>query len=81
MVGTAADGGSAWWSAGSSLARMPQELVYNTLRQMSVSLGLGVFIGAATVTGCAAGLATAYLANEAVLRRLRQRIELVRVQT
>ena len=75
MVGAAGDGGGAWWGPGSSLARMPQELVYSTLRQMSVSLGLGVFIGAATVTGCAVGVAAAYVANEAVLRRLRQRAE------
>ena len=73
--GAAAAGDGGGWlselsSAPAALARLPQEAVYRTMREMSLSLGMGVFLGAAATTGAAAGVITWYLANEAVLKRL-----------
>ena len=42
-----------------------------SIKQMSFSLTLGVFLGAALTTGAAAGLAAFWLANEKVMRRIR----------
>lgn len=48
----------------------PAEYLARSLKQSSISLTLGVFIGAALTTGVAFGALTAWLANEKVLRRL-----------
>jgi hypothetical protein len=48
----------------------PAEYLARLLKQSSISLTLGVFIGAALTTGVTFGAVTAYLANEKVLRRL-----------
>ena len=42
-----------------------------SIKQVSFSLTLGVFLGAALTTGAAAGLAAFWLANEKVMRRIR----------
>ena len=42
-----------------------------SIKQMSFSLTLGVFLGAALTTGAACGIAAFWLANEKVVRRLR----------
>jgi hypothetical protein len=48
----------------------PSEYLARTIKQSSISLTIGVFIGAALTTGVAFGAVTAWLANEKVLRRL-----------
>ena len=49
----------------------PADVVTRTLKQASVSLTVGVFLGSAVTTGVAFGLAAAWFANERVLCRLR----------
>ena len=53
------------------LAATPAGYVTQAIKQASVSLTLGVFVGSALTSGIAFGIATAWLANERVLRRLR----------
>jgi len=49
----------------------PSEYLLKGLRQQSLSLTFGVFIGAALTSGAVCGAVAFYLANENVLRRLR----------
>ena len=57
-------------SMASTLARAyhPGEYLAQTIKQASVSLTLGVFIGSAVTSGLAAGLTAALLANNSRLR-------------
>jgi len=48
------------------------EYLSRALRQASISLTLGVFLGAALTTGAAFGLAAAYIANDRVIHKLRK---------
>jgi len=48
----------------------PSEYIARSVRQGGISVTIGVFIGASVTTGILFGLATAWLANERVLRRL-----------
>ena len=48
------------------------EYLHRSLKQASMSLALGVFLGAALTTGTAFGLAAAYFANDKVLKKLRK---------
>eukprot|EP00316_Scyphosphaera_apsteinii_P020857 CAMPEP_0119317334 /NCGR_PEP_ID=MMETSP1333-20130426/42816_1 /TAXON_ID=418940 /ORGANISM="Scyphosphaera apsteinii, Strain RCC1455" /LENGTH=351 /DNA_ID=CAMNT_0007323235 /DNA_START=20 /DNA_END=1075 /DNA_ORIENTATION=+ len=52
---------------------MPADFVSQTIRQASVSLTLGVFIGSALTSGIVFGIAAAWLANERVFIRLRSK--------
>ena len=51
----------------------PSEYVADAIKQASVTLTLGVFVGSALTSGIAVGVAAAVLANETVLYRLRAR--------
>lgn len=51
---------------------MASEYLSRALKQASVSLTLGVFLGAALTTGAAFGLAAAYFANDRVIQKLRK---------
>ena len=52
----------------------PEKLMGDYMRSASFSLTMGVFIGSALTTGVAAGVAAAWVANEKVLRRLKQNV-------
>jgi len=54
------------------LALAPSDYLIRALRQQGASLTFGVFIGAALTSGAVCGAAAFVLANEALLRRLRQ---------
>ena len=68
MMGAA---GAAKGAAKVSLA--PSEYVSNLIRQSSLSLALGVFLGSALTSGIAFGLAAAWVANRKVLLRLQSK--------
>ena len=55
------------------LSLSPSEYVAQAVRTAGVTLTLGVFIGSALTSGIAVGIAAAVLANEKVLRRLREK--------
>jgi len=49
----------------------PSDYLASAIKNASVSLTLGVFMGSALTTGIAVGIAAAWIANEKVLRRLK----------
>ena len=51
--------------------QMASEYLSRAMKQASVSLALGVFLGAALTTGTAFGLAGAYFVNDRILHKLR----------
>ena len=56
---------------GGRASSLPADYLSSMIRQSSMSLTLGVFIGSAMTSGIACGVLAAYLANERLLRRLR----------
>jgi hypothetical protein len=54
------------------LITKPSDIMINSLRQMSFSFTVGVFIGAAITSGAAFGAMAFYLANGSVIKKLRE---------